>query len=310
VTGYLAICSRAPGNELIAAECENLTGARPEADGVATCERIDRIPRAAFVHSGLRLLARAGSLEALAADIARQDLAAEDFRVELWRGAGGLPVDRQKAILALADALRGFPNLDAPRHRFTLLARRDELYFGEVMTECAHDYRRHMGKPYHTSSSLPAQLARGLVNLVWPRADSILDPCCGTGSILLEAQALGLQALGCDRNPRMVGMTRKNLAYFGYAGETWRMDARECRAFAAAVVTDLPYGRFTVLEQDNVRAILANCARLAPVGVFAAGAVITPWLAEAGYTGVEVLRVQKSGKFSRYIHRARSSCYA
>jgi hypothetical protein len=38
-----------------------------------------------------------------------------------------------------------------------------EFIFGEVLAEPDHAYRQHGEKPYRTSSSLPAQLARALV---------------------------------------------------------------------------------------------------------------------------------------------------
>jgi DNA modification methylase len=46
------------------------------------------------------------------------------------------------------------------------------------------------------------QLAKGLINLVRPKAGSIiLDPFCGSGTTLLEGELNGLQACGSDMNP-------------------------------------------------------------------------------------------------------------
>lgn len=306
---YLAICSRQPGNELIAAECKNLTGGAPGKDGIAICERVDLIPRAAFVQMGLRIIAQANTLEELAATVARIEIPASGFRIDLHRSEGAAPLDRHEAIFKIANALQAYPNLDTPQHRFLLLARHTGLLFCEILTRRQPDYQQHTHKPYHTSSSLPAQLARGMVNLVSPPARSLLDPCCGTGSILLEAQALGLEAFGCDLNPRMVGMARKNLAFFGYRAEISRMDAQKCRQTADAVVADLPYGQMQIMDQRNIQGILTNCAQLAPVGVFASGMDISAWLEKAGYHAIETYRVRKRNQFSRYVHRARSIHY-
>jgi len=252
------------------------------------------------------LIASAADLEGLVAQIASKTFSAEGFRIELLRTEGAMPVDRWEAIVKIANAIDALPNLSNPRHRFLLLVRENGLHFGEITVEQDRSYEQHMDKPWHTSSSLAAQMARALVNLASPDARSILDPCCGTGTILLEAVSLGKMAYGSDRNPRMVGMSRKNLAHFGYQAEVRMVDASLLSQHADAVVTDLPYGRVLVMEEANVRAILANCAALAPEGVFAAGADITPWLSEAGYADVKVLRVSKHNDFTRYIHQARS----
>jgi tRNA G10 N-methylase Trm11 len=183
-------------------------------------------------------------------------------------------------------------------------AQADRLWFGEILAEPARDYRLHDTKPYRTSSSLPARLARALVNLVAPPAGSILDPFCGTGSILLEACALGLHAYGVDNNIKMRGMSRRNLAHFDYAATVELGDAQECTQRADAIVSDLPYGR--LLEQDTaaLRQVLGHTAGLAPQAVYLAEQDITPWLVDAGYARVACYRVRKHHSMSRYVHHA------
>ena len=303
---WYAVCSRQPGNALIAAECRRLTGGTPAADGVAPCSSIERVASSAYIHYGVRPLAQAASLPELAARVAGLALQAEGFRIELLRLATRRSFEHFEAVTTLADAIPADPDLSHPRIRFLLIERSDGLYFTEICAENNFDYRRYQSKPYHTSSSLSARLARALVSLVAPGVRSILDPCCGTGSILLQARALGLTAFGSDRNPLMVEMTRGNLAHFGFSAEVTAQDASQVSQAADAVVTDLPYGRFVHNDDANLRSILDNCARLAPQAVFAAGADLSPWLAQAGYVEIEVLQVEKVRGFIRYIHHARS----
>ncbi len=301
---YLAVCPRLPGNDLAAAECKALTGGKPAEDGIAVCDSIAAIPRAAYIQRGVRLLAQADTLDELVSAIAGQQFPADDFRIEHLRLSKDRPLAWPAAVVPLANAIHAMPNLEQPRHRFILLIRQDGLLFGEIETEADRSYEKHRHKPYHLSSSLPAQIARALVNLLPASATAILDPCCGTGSVLLEARALGLQTFGSDWNPRMVAMARKNLAYFGYPPNVERLDARQQRQAVDAIVTDLPYGRFTSMKEDNVRGILHHCAQLAPLAVYVAGWDISQWLYQSGYASVEVLRVPKRQDFSRYVHRA------
>jgi len=305
---YLAICARLGVNDLVAAECEALTGGKPAFDSFAVCPRIDLIPQSAYVMRGSRFITRADSLPELVENIRQLDIHTEDFTIEVLQLAKSFRVSGRQTIVAVADVLHGYPNLDAPRHSFEVVIREDGYYFGEILTRCSHSYQPHAYKPYHMSSSLPAQMARALVNLVAPPASSILDPCCGTGSILLEACSLGLAAYGCDLNPRMVGMSTKNLSHFGYTAEVQQIDARECEQQADAVVTDLPYGRFQPMEETNLRLIMQRCTMLAPLGVFVAGADLSQWLAESGYENIEVYQVRKKRTydFTRFVHTAQS----
>jgi tRNA G10 N-methylase Trm11 len=300
-----AICVRMQGNTLVAAECANLTGGIPDADGFAFCQRVEYIPQAAYIRTGLNILAHAATLDDLLADVIKANFAADEFRIEFCSLAKENHTPPRQSILALADAIPFYPNLKHPRHRFLLVERDSGLWFGEILTECKHTYRIHTDKPYNISSSLPSRISRALVNLVIPQAHSLLDPCCGTGSILLEAQSLGLQAYGGDQNKRMVGMARKNLAHFGYTARVEHADARNCQQRADALVTNLPYGRFLEANEGGIRAILKRGKKLAPVAIYVTEHDIGDWLTAAGYHDITIYPVPKHDGFVRYVHLAR-----
>lgn len=101
-------------------------------------------------------------------------------------------------------------------------------------------------KPFKYPHELPWKLARSMVNLSGLReGQTLCDPFCGTGTILLEGESMGIRSLGIDLDMRMCRISGKNLARnsykpmvinsaFGYVkGIEKRIDA---------VVTDLPYG--------------------------------------------------------------------
>lgn len=70
---------------------------------------------------------------------------------------------------------------------------------------------------------LPPKLARIMVNLASPGETSarILDPFCGTGTVLLESLMLGKEAIGSDIRADAVNQTLTNLKWFSqnYPGE-------------------------------------------------------------------------------------------
>ncbi len=299
----IALTVRIPHNQLIAAECNSLTGGTPSADGVADCVRTDQIARSAYVRTGLDVITRARTAAGLVEGVTSADFDATRFRIDVHDPNGRLTSPSRDLIVALADGLRYHPDLENPLHRFVVVSAQTDLCFGEVVAEARSDYRRHDKKPWTTSSSLSSRFARALVNLV-PDAVSILDPCCGAGAIVLEAASLGIEVRGVDWKPAMAGMTAKNLEHFGYVASVERADAREIDHTAEAVVTDLPYGNAIVSDAEVIRAVLARASRLAPVGVFVSGTDICEWLHDAGYSDIEVFTVHKRAGFTRYVHRA------
>jgi predicted RNA methylase len=306
--GLFALCIAHEGNELIARECLNLTGATPEADGFVRCNSVARVPQSAYMRWGARFIAHAPTLSALVAILAADPPRGKDFRIDFTRLGGDEEVTRLDAIIAVANVLPDYPDLDDPKHVYQLVQRHDGFWFGEVVAECEHSYAPHRERPYRTSGSMPPRLARALVNIVSPPARSIVDPCCGTGTIVLEGLALGLDVQAGDVNARMVGMTRENAAHFGHAVEPHEGDAAAWGVEADAVVTNLPYGHNLEADEANVRAILHAGRRMAPVGVYVTPHDLTATLLDVGYEHVKVLRHPKHTGFRaglvRLVHLA------
>ena len=300
----VVVCVGERENELVAAECAALTGSMPDRSFLHAAARradIRRLPQAAYLRYGMRLIAEAPTLDALCRELRARAVAADGFRIEFHRLNPDAPYKRMESIAAAADAIEGRPNLSEPSVRFLLAAGRRTVLFGHLETEPTRSYEAHERKPWRMSSSLPARLARGMVNLA-PNARTLLNLCCGSGSLLLEAAALGMRAVGCDLNMKMVGMTLQNARHFEYEIEAFKADARTLDCRADAVVVDLPYGKNLQADAANLQAIMNNAARLSPFAVIAACADLRPWMRAAGFEDVRVYRAPKNAFFTRHIH--------
>ena len=306
---FRAETARIVGSGLVAAECRALTGGTPDASGVASCDSIDRIGRAAHVHHGDRLVATATGFDELVGRVEDAFAGAgasrvDRFRVDVVDPLGLLPIGTMDATVRLADVIHAGPDLDEPRHRFVVLVRPDSVEFCERLTAADGSWALHEAAPWTTSSSLDARTARALVNLV-PDARSVHDPCCGAGSIVVAAASVGLATTASDKQPAMVGMTQLNLEHFGLSADVSRGDAREVVVDVDAVVTDLPYGRAIDADPDDRARILARIAESAPVAVVVAVGDLGDQLRSAGFTSVTTCTVVKRRGFARTVHVAR-----
>ena len=92
-------------------------------------------------------------------------------------------------------------------------------------------FKRDRGKPYSDRHKglLPPKIARILVNLAVGRVDpegkTLLDPFCGSGSVLLEAGVLKMHLLGNDLDPAQIAGTKRNLNFFGYDSKLMTYEA-------------------------------------------------------------------------------------
>jgi tRNA (guanine10-N2)-dimethyltransferase len=153
-------------------------------------------------------------------------------------------------------------DLKTPDIRLRILLS-DRLHFFIEEKEIDKDQyeKRHVrSRPYFSPVSLHPRYARALVNLTRVRSgQTLLDPFCGTGGILLEASLVGSKALGSDISPEMIEGCNENLRHFDVRFERLEVadigDIGEAFGVVDAVATDPPYGRSATTKKEPVGAL-------------------------------------------------------
>ena len=101
-------------------------------------------------------------------------------------------------------------------------------------------------KVFRFPSELPWKLCRAMINLAGlNECETLCDPFCGTGSILLEAESMGIKSIGIDYNKKMCDGAKKNLAANGYNSKIINSSYEHMEKIQDkidGIVTDLPYG--------------------------------------------------------------------
>ncbi|MFQ6010721.1 MAG: DNA methyltransferase [Nitrososphaerales archaeon] len=132
--------------------------------------------------------------------------------------------------------------------------------------------RRGRSKPFFHASALYPKFARALVNLTMVRErDMILDPFCGTGTIIQEASMMNIEAIGLDLEKRMCSGASRNLKSMDLKKTSIvRSDSTLLPMKSAdGIATDLPYGRCSSTKGKTLSRILDSfllemCRVLAP----------------------------------------------
>jgi len=159
--------------------------------------------------------------------------------------------DLEKKIGAIIlDKIEGTKvKLTNPNLTFFGVLTEDKFFFGPKLAEVYPKPfvdRRPRRRPFFHPSAMPSKLARCMVNLAQSKAGVIvLDPFCGTATMLIEAGLIGCRVIGFDVKKRMVKGSLRNLRYFGVNPEGILMaDARHPPIKKVdCIVTDPPYGR-------------------------------------------------------------------
>lgn len=129
--------------------------------------------------------------------------------------------------------------------------------------------RQHDGRAVERSGALRPSVAAAMVALAGASKATLLDPCCGSGTILAEARALGWsRTTGRDIDTGAVEASRTNAPGSTVA----RGDARELDLADGSVdacVSNLPFGRQYDVDGDPsawLGAVLRELARVTRSG--------------------------------------------
>ncbi|MFC7097246.1 THUMP domain-containing protein [Halobaculum marinum] len=291
-------------------------GVETVAPGLAVADAVDpdRVRGLAYTRTALDLLGRADadprSARAVveAASIDREGTVA--VRARVVRDSADVSTAEAERECGAALVERGFDvDLDDPDHTLRVLFADDTCLVGWVVAESVRDFstRKPTDRPFFQPGSMAPMDARAYANLAGAGpGQTLLDPMCGTGGVLIEAGLVGSDVLGNDAQQKMVRGARENLAH--YLGDDVGHDVIRGDATALAlrddavdgVVFDAPYGRQSKIARhdldDLVSSALAEAARVAPRGVLVAD---RSWRTEALDAGWRV-----TDSFERRVHRS------
>ena len=300
MTHFCVLSATEPEQDIALAELWALSGV----DGVGRVVRVPRpvdVGRAAYATTCAELLAHGPSPQSISEQLAVTRPTFERFRVTLLTLPPRPGISSQRAIVEAAKHVYGSVDVRTPLSELLLVGTAHEWHFGRIVSRATKSYIAHEHKPHQFSSALPARVSRAMANLAAQPGDALIDPCCGVGSILLEAWAAGMSAVGGDLNPKLAGMTRANLLHFGRPPWVCVADASTPWAKADAVVTDLPYGRQSPRTAQLYERLLANFPSLAPRLALVTAADVEDALVEAGYDVLRMVEVPKHDGFTRRI---------
>jgi tRNA G10 N-methylase Trm11 len=210
--------------------------------------------------------------------------------------------DERRAIeRRIGLAVSGQPNLNHPEVVFAIIKRQGKWVFG-YLEENKSVWFTHQKKPYQYSTALSTRVARAVVNIAAPNPIGlkVIDPCCGIGTVLVEALSMGIDIVGSDNNPLVMKGARENLAYFGLNGQVILRDIRGVTGYFDVAIIDMPYNLCSVITPQEQLEMLQSARGFTKRMVIITIEPIDDVIKEAGFKVVDRCEVLK-GKFVRQI---------
>ena len=197
----------------------------------------------------------------------------------------------------------GEPDLLDPDVTYGLLHLNNHWYFGYYHKSEAV-WLHHQNKPNSYSVALNTRVARSVVNIAVPQADptgvKAIDPCCGVGTVLVEALSMNIDIVGSDINHFILPSARQNIAHFGYHASVNKKDIRDITEHYDVAIIDLPYNLCSVITPKEQLEMLQSTYQFSGKLVILTVEPIDHILNEAGFTIVDRGEVTK-GSFRREV---------
>ncbi|SDM86392.1 tRNA G10 N-methylase Trm11 [Bacillus sp. OK048] len=259
--------------------------------------------RSPFMKERIAVLFEGASFQELLAKVATFEVSGESFKVMYVKnGSEEESFEmRRKMEREVGLQLVGNADIHNPQRLFAIMNRNGRWVFGEYL-KSESVWFRHQQKPHQYSTALSTRVARAVVNIAIPNPTGIkaIDPCCGIGTVLVEALSMGIDIVGGDHNPIILAGTRENIAHFGYSGEVTFTDMRTIRQHYDVAIIDLPYNLCSVISPEEQLEMLQSARRFADKVVVVTVEPIDKVLIKAGFAIID-RAVVKKGTFSREV---------
>jgi tRNA (guanine10-N2)-dimethyltransferase len=234
---------------------------------IAECPDISATPRLALSHTVLEYLGQcAATEEDILAMVSSLNIGScTSFRVRVKRIQGTSPHLSQLRLERLIGShISGPVSLEQPGEEFRLILSGSRAYLGRVLIHIdrgAYLYRDPLRRSFFHPGVMLPRFARAMVNLSHiRRGELLIDPFCGTGGILLEAQLIGACICGGDVDPFMVAGARQNIPHADIVlADATRLPF--CDLSADAVVSDLPYGQSVGIRARDLDSLYTGTLR-------------------------------------------------
>ncbi len=186
-------------------------------------------------------------------------------------------------------------SLSNPKVTVYLIITDSKNYLGYAESHVTPNLPKKLVKHPH---EIDMKLARCMVNLSGLKeGETLCDPFCGTGTILLQAESMGIHSIGIDFDKIMCKITKKNLAANGFDSRIINSGFEEIKNIMGeidGIVTDLPYG-ISSRSSVSPKKLLHDFVSIIPK---------RKKLVMVYKKGLEVDQISKAKKYEIYRHKS------
>ena len=257
-----------------------------------------------FIKTRLDIIYEKDSIEELLVEINKDTTIYNNFKLEYIRlnNNHNIPYEeRLDLIKKLSMNIVGTHNFKNPEFNFGVTKVDGKWLFG-IDNKNDYKWHTHDNKPCSYSNSLGVKVAKAVVNIANKglKENTIIDPCCGVGTTLVEALDAGYQIEGYEINKHIAKNANINLEFYGFNPIVINDDMHNIKKKYDSSIIDIPYGLFSHTSEEEQQDIINTARRISNRIVLISFEEHDLMVAKAGFKIIDRCVVTK-GKFKRFI---------
>jgi tRNA (guanine10-N2)-dimethyltransferase len=261
---------------------------------------VDRSP---YVKYCIKNITFGSSLDNLIEIIKKQNISFDNFKVKYLDIEGNTEFSRRHEIEGIIGyEINGYAKVGTPSIIIGVTQLEGKWILGEYLKNSAV-WLEHTGRPQEYCNALTTRVSRAIVNIA--AGDNmdvkIIDPCCGIGTIVIEALSMGFNIVGSDINEKIVRGALKNLEYFDLPEVIKVNNIHDIKEKFDIVFIDLPYGILSITNRLNQLEIIKSAKKIGnKVAIIGVEDILSD-LVDLGFNIIEQCIIAK-GNFKRNLY--------
>ncbi|MGL5087653.1 MAG: TRM11 family SAM-dependent methyltransferase [Clostridium sp.] len=260
--------------------------------------------RSPFIKESIKVLYAYEKLDDIVEKIVENKLAYNDFKVIYIKIEGGnIGYDeRLRSLREIGLVVTGQSEMYNPKVTLGVTNFNGKWIFG-IYEKNNFEWYKHDKKPYSYSNSLTLRMARSLVNIAaGNNIDcSIIDPCCGIGTVVIEALSMGFNIKGYEINKSIASNAKKNLEFLNLEQVITTGDMHTIEDEFDVSIVDIPYGIFTHTTLKEQTDIINTARRISRKSIIITFEDMEDLITSSRFKIVRKC-ILKKGNFIRYIN--------
>lgn len=288
-------------HELCALEMKYLFGNTTSTKHHITSSSID-LNRSIFIRKKIDILYSGTSIEDISVQMNQDQIRLDQYKVIFIKTNTLTYEERIHAIRVIGTSILGDFSLKSPSVTIGVTYLDGRYYVGTYQKN-DNQWMNRIKKPFNYSHALDIKIAHAVVNIATANQSNItmIDPCCGIGTVVIEAYKMGFTMIASDINPLVVSHCNDNLSHFKIPIQAHVADITEIQDIYDVAILDLPYGQFSLTNKKEQATLMKEIRRISKRSIIITMIDQTEMILNSGFTIIDQCNVIKSNAFQRYI---------